>query len=210
MNDVSKGEGRTVLFVSHNIASIQQLCNKGIILQNGELLMNGNISEVIDTYMASAQKQNSSYANRYGNKRVEFLDFQICDQIGNPTTEFFMGDDICIKIKIKFNENLKHADIGINIKNNIEELITHVTNLDQEFPVSGNKNEIHDYVIKLEKIFFSPNSYSIDLGLVSGDEYYDLIESTLMFSIIEGKEIKRGKFPNHVKVYTNSQWKRIN
>lgn len=210
MNDVSKGEGRTVLFVSHNIASIQQLCNKGIILQNGELLMNGNISEVIDTYMASAQKQNSSYANRYGNKRVEFLDFQICDQIGNPTTEFFMGDDICIKIKIKFNENLKHADIGINIKNNIEELITHVTNLDQEFHVSGNKNEIHDYVIKLEKIFFSPNSYSIDLGLVSGDEYYDLIESTLMFSIIEGKEIKRGKFPNHVKVYTNSQWKRIN
>ncbi|WP_338377978.1 ABC transporter ATP-binding protein [uncultured Flavobacterium sp.] len=209
MNDVSKGEGRTVLFVSHNIASIQQLCNKGLLLQNGTLIQKGTISDVIDTYISSAERQNSSYDNRYGNKRVEFLEFQICDETGNHKTEFFMGEDICIKLKVKFNENIKYADIGINIKNNIEELITHVTNLDQEFRISGNKNEIQEFVVQLEKIFFSPNSYKIDLGLVSGNEYYDLIEGTLAFNLIESKEIRRGKFPSHVKIFTKSNWNRI-
>jgi lipopolysaccharide transport system ATP-binding protein len=209
MNDVSKGEGRTILFVSHNIASIQQLCNKGIILQNGNLLQNGNIVDVVNTYISLAEKQNTKYVNRIGNKRVEFLDFKLCNEEDALKTEFFMGDDIYIKLKIKFNDDLRHVDIGINIKNNFEDLLTHVTNLDQKIFISGNKGNIHEYVIKLEKVFFSPNSYSIDLGLVSGNEYFDLIEGTLPFNTIEGKEIKRGKFPSHVKVYTKSNWERV-
>ncbi|WP_339836320.1 ABC transporter ATP-binding protein [uncultured Flavobacterium sp.] len=209
MNDVSKGEGRTVLFVSHNIASIQQLCNKGIILQNGELLQIGPISEVINTYIATAENQDANYANRFGNKKVEFLEYQLCNDKGEVKTEFFMGEDICIKLKIKFNDNLRHADIGINIKNNLEELLTHITNLDQEILISGLKGEVQEFIIKLEKIFFSPNLYKLDLGLVSGNEYFDLIEGTLPFNLIEGKEIKRGKFPSHVKVFTKSDWNRI-
>lgn len=209
MNDVSKGEGRTVLFVSHNIASIQQLCNKGIILQNGELLESGNIVNVVNTYISLAEKQNSEYVNRIGNKRAEFIDFKLCNGVGDLKTEFFMGESIYVTMKIKFNDNLRHVDIGINIKNNFEELLTHVANFDQEFLISGNKGDFHEYLVELEDVFFSPNLYTVDLGLVSGNEYFDLLEGTLPFNIIEGKEIKRGQFPKHVKIYTKSKWHRV-
>lgn len=52
MQDVSKGEGRTVLFVSHNMASIRQLCKTGVLLENGTVKMYGSISDVIANYLS--------------------------------------------------------------------------------------------------------------------------------------------------------------
>ncbi|MGC3976967.1 MAG: ABC transporter ATP-binding protein [Paludibacteraceae bacterium] len=51
MQDVSKGEGRTVLFVSHNMASIRMLCNKGILLENGNVLYEGTANESVQYYL---------------------------------------------------------------------------------------------------------------------------------------------------------------
>ena len=51
MQDVSKGEGRTVLFVSHNMASIRALCNHGVLLEKGRISHEGNINDVVDYYM---------------------------------------------------------------------------------------------------------------------------------------------------------------
>lgn len=53
MQDVSKGEGRTVLFVSHNMASIQSLCNKGILLENGTVAYRGTATDTINKYLIS-------------------------------------------------------------------------------------------------------------------------------------------------------------
>lgn len=51
MQDVSKGEGRTVLFVSHNMAAVKSLCNKGVVLENGMVSFKGNTAESIDFYL---------------------------------------------------------------------------------------------------------------------------------------------------------------
>lgn len=53
MNELSKGEGRTVLFVSHNMAAVKQLCNKGIFLQKGQCIYNGEINRAIDMYLTN-------------------------------------------------------------------------------------------------------------------------------------------------------------
>lgn len=53
MQDVSRGEGRTVLFVSHNMASINKLCKKGILLDNGSIEFQGSASETISRYLSS-------------------------------------------------------------------------------------------------------------------------------------------------------------
>jgi lipopolysaccharide transport system ATP-binding protein len=55
MGDVSKGEGRTVLFVSHNIASVQELCNFGLLLDNGKIAESNNINYVINKYLEFSQ-----------------------------------------------------------------------------------------------------------------------------------------------------------
>ena len=59
MQDVSKGEGRTVLFVSHNMASIRKLCTKGILLNNGMISYQGDIASTIERYL----KNNDSSEN---------------------------------------------------------------------------------------------------------------------------------------------------
>ena len=51
MQDVSKGEGRTVLFVSHNMASIRSLCKHGVLLEKGKIVREGSINDVVDYYM---------------------------------------------------------------------------------------------------------------------------------------------------------------
>ena len=53
MQDVSRGEGRTVLFVSHNMASVRQLCTSGVLLENGMVKKLGSVGEVIDYYMSN-------------------------------------------------------------------------------------------------------------------------------------------------------------
>lgn len=80
MGDVSKGEGRTVLFVSHNMASIKGLCDKGILLSNGQALQTGYISSVMDSYLAvQTQESEIPLAVRktregLGGARIEKID----------------------------------------------------------------------------------------------------------------------------------------
>ena len=53
MQDVAKGEGRTVLFVSHNMTAVKNLCKLGVMLQNGQVRYTGNINDVVDFYLAN-------------------------------------------------------------------------------------------------------------------------------------------------------------
>jgi lipopolysaccharide transport system ATP-binding protein len=57
MQDVSRGEGRTVLFVSHNMASINKLCKKGILLNNGSIEFQGNVTDTVAAYLKSADAE---------------------------------------------------------------------------------------------------------------------------------------------------------
>ena len=62
MGDVSKGEGRTVLFVSHNMGAVKNLCNQGILLENGKIELTGDINEVVNNYLyLSKEKSNFSF-----------------------------------------------------------------------------------------------------------------------------------------------------
>jgi lipopolysaccharide transport system ATP-binding protein len=211
MGDISKGEGRTVLFVSHNMGSIQNLCQKAILLNQGLLVTNDNVSIVISNYLKTKDSSNNGLLKqRKGNQNVEFSSIQLVDSDGNERDEFFMGDDLFLSLKIKFNEKIAHAEIGINIKNSYEELITHITNLDTEIKINGNKSEIMNITVKLCNIFFTPGIYTLDLSIVSGSDCYDMIENCLSFSLTEGERIKRGNFPTHVKLYTESVWSKHN
>ena len=60
MQDVSKGEGRTVLFVSHNMAAVKSLCNRGVVLDNGSVSFDGNIEDTVDFYLKGNQINNNS------------------------------------------------------------------------------------------------------------------------------------------------------
>jgi lipopolysaccharide transport system ATP-binding protein len=77
MGEVSKGEGRTVLFVSHNMAAVQSLCNKGIVIENGNVICLGDISESINRYINFGKNgtfQLSQELKKIGIKNISLID----------------------------------------------------------------------------------------------------------------------------------------
>lgn len=85
MQDVSKGEGRTVLFVSHNMASVKKLCTKGVLLENGQLKFMGGIEDTIDEYLSDSNQAELGELIKMQSltSTLEILDFTINGQRTN-------------------------------------------------------------------------------------------------------------------------------
>lgn len=106
MEDVSK-EGRTVLFVSHNMAVINKLCNKTIFLKNGKVAFYGDTSEAIEKYISgeshntSTEKMIETHMRNKGGELVQFEQSKIASVDNELKKYFFIGEEIRLDIKFK-------------------------------------------------------------------------------------------------------------
>lgn len=114
MQDVSRGEGRTVLFVSHNMGSVQQLCNSGILLDNGKIVYGGKIDEVIDKYMMSSNVL-SEYHATYKNSSAFVNTISLYDGQGDSKSSFLLSDIINIKLQLTIRERLPETFLLVTI-----------------------------------------------------------------------------------------------
>ena len=109
MQDVSRGEGRTVLFVSHNMASIRALCRNGVLLENGMVKYTGEISDVVNQYLAfdintvDFNADIASRSDRSGNGLIRINNVVFKDENGNSINELFVGGFLEIDIYLGFN-----------------------------------------------------------------------------------------------------------
>ena len=123
MKDVSQGEGRTVLFVSHNMASIRSLCNTGILLQNGILKYSGGINSVIDEYMKSFLSANANVAVKdmprgcKTSNLIRFVDIEFLDKSNLPINPH-CGQFLRIRLTLEVAEDCKNCNVAIGIRNN--------------------------------------------------------------------------------------------
>ena len=104
MNDVSKGEGRTVLFVSHNMSAVKSLCNRGLVLENGIVALNDNIDSVISHFLKDNKITNEVFFNHKPLKRVKV---------------FQKGKDIIINVEYNSNQLLDVPNFGFVIYNEL-------------------------------------------------------------------------------------------
>jgi lipopolysaccharide transport system ATP-binding protein len=110
MDEITKKEGRTILFVSHNMAAINQLCNKIILLDKGKIMNSGNdVEGVIKKYLSDQSNGSSigiweSKDNRYDTEYLKPLKLQITDIDGNPENMPLSGNKgafVSIQLEIK-------------------------------------------------------------------------------------------------------------
>lgn len=113
MGEVSKGEGRTVLFVSHNMASIVDLCTSGIYLKNGMLEKQDVIDKVINSYLS-----NKTFSNHYKNEilnrhvQVYVSEVVITNDFGISKNDFVIDEKIYINVSLMIKTFVK-ADLFI-------------------------------------------------------------------------------------------------
>ncbi len=114
MGEVSKGEGRTVLFVSHNISSVRTLCTSGIMLANGQLHMQGAVNKVIDQYL-SIKKSSTEWEGEDGDENIIIRKTSVAKINFDGNKNLFISDELRVVINLKILKELKEVGIGFNI-----------------------------------------------------------------------------------------------
>jgi lipopolysaccharide transport system ATP-binding protein len=164
MDDVSKGEGRTVLFVSHNMASIAQLCKKGIYLSKGGIENAGDINQVIDDYINCENANNSSYESKINKQDGNFLKIDLFEESGKKGNIFFNETKPYLLIKYQLGENVNNFNVGIIVSNSLNANIYSSADTDlNPSLMSLKKSGIYHVRVPLSILNLNNGNYKITL-----------------------------------------------
>jgi lipopolysaccharide transport system ATP-binding protein len=103
MHDVAAGAGRTILFVSHNLSALSQLCERGILLENGSVAMVGPIKDVIQRYLKSGldAKTGRAVFPIEKNKRCQYISAEVLHTDGNVGSDFNCDEPLTIRLRFE-------------------------------------------------------------------------------------------------------------
>ena len=105
MNDLSSKQGRTVLFVSHQMNSVKALCHKGMVLDKGKIVMQDSIDRCIAGYQSSLfKRQSAADLSHYDNDFFDLRDFRLVDKEGNDLVQPIENSD---KAYVRIGLNMK-------------------------------------------------------------------------------------------------------
>jgi lipopolysaccharide transport system ATP-binding protein len=180
MKDVSVNDGRTVLFVSHNMAAIQKLCNRGILLNNGSCIAEGDINTVLRNYLDEGLKSSSNYQFKETNGSACVKQVVIEDIEGKSMLEIPVGKPWRVKVFVSVKAHLKNMVIGLGMVNNQEVPIRTSWNLPRDFTPGT-------YVASFEEdqIKFAVGQYRFVVGLSIGTHSIQYLDDNILFFISE-------------------------
>ena len=190
MRDVSQGEGRTVLFVSHNMASIRMLCHNGIVLKNGMIDFSGLAGDCVDFYIGNnitdfcrvATVTDEHRRFEFTSKEVELLSVRLLPD----TNEFASNQPLEFVIRLKKNKPIEKVSMEIMINNQTDDRVgSYLSPLIDisRIPVGGEfiwKSIVeHNLARGKYHVCFNVGLKSIQVGAKD----YDIIHDVLSFSI---------------------------
>jgi lipopolysaccharide transport system ATP-binding protein len=209
MQDISRSGGRTVLFVSHNMAAIKQLCTKTIMMENGMIVFEGKTDDGIDYYLQS--NQYDGYKGKYSNENLKesgFVSLSIVDKMNENRTEFGFDETITVKIKVKVAEKHLNAHLGFRVVDRNERVIF---TSEIKFVEKNVNIGINDFEVQLPTKFLAPNTFRLTFGLhIPNQELIDYLEECLSFEIVEtGSEFHIYSGNDYGCVFVDCEWSLI-
>lgn len=201
MQDVSRGEGRTVLFVSHNMASVQNLCHSGVVLNDGQVAYRGGVSEAIDYYMTSSMSSNCQMSLK---ERAMLLSMQKAAYITNVVLVDVKGyriDNVLsgdlINIQISYHSSLgKRLEINVGIYNAMGDKIMHLSSKYSSRDIMQCPPENGVITFHFDKCPLPEGMYFLNVTLWSGMERIDAIQNVLQLNVSAGDFYHCGTIPS--------------
>ena len=197
MQDVSKGEGRTVLFVSHNMASINTLCQHCVILKNGSIDFFGNTEQAIELYRLSNSLYNETEIDLDSSERqikpIYISSFRMTDGSKNKV-EFHLEDRIHFVFSVKSQRKASFTlRIAIFDINNNRVLAFDSSDVGKIFSVGENTcTEIRSMM--MESLNIKPGRYSVNISIRQGEILLDHIVGAKVIEIAESDFYGGGRF----------------
>ncbi len=201
--------GRTVLFVSHNMAAVQNLCGKAILLEQGSVIAFDSCSEVTNQYLGStisAASRDMASCRLTGMQPViESVELLSAD--GTPGATIACGPAATIVIKYKASQPLPAARFGIRIENLLGEnliflqsLMEHGVHIDM--PAEGTVR------CNIPELPLLPGTYFVWVGCASNETAIDAVDRVLEINIVGGDFYGSGRLPStdNAKIVLRSRW----
>ncbi len=197
MGDISKSDGRTILFVSHNLTAIKTLCTRTILIEKGKLILSSqNNNEVIDKYMGYIPSSEALIAgeditnrlNEYNpgiEKYFNCEEIKICDARGLLKSEFNSDEDIFVSIRFRCSQRNTNLNIIVSVANEEDDTIVRVESMDCENYEKSMPLEkgIYEIFCMFPKNMFGEKVFFISVGLVYHGVHHQVFNKILSFKV---------------------------
>lgn len=197
MHDVTT-QGRTVLFVSHNMAAVQQLCERGFVLHEGKLVFCGTIPDTIRTYIGQVKTLTSTEVekrkDRTGSQWLKFTKVVIYDSEGNEINRVLSGQDIFVRLYYKSKKEMQNALIFVsfNLRNNQGVLLTNINSVDSGFSRLNIYRRGY-FECQWPKFNLRVGDYDCNLFCSVNGEVVDWMQSAFIINVEDGNFFRTGK-----------------
>ena len=207
MSDVSKAEGRTILYVSHNMNTIRQLCDRCIVLDHGKLVFDGEVEAAINAYLGSRELSTDTVELEHIERSREFAlhdATMMSVKIDTKDSLFTIGDKMTGILTIASNHDYDNVYLGIPLRT-IEG--TSVTSFRANKPFALKEAEITQVRFELDISHIAPGQYTLSpvlsvKGALGAKQFLDGIHGAYRFEIVDRNDIWNGeiwqtKFAGH-------------
>lgn len=198
MREVST-EGRTVLFVSHNMDSVQSLCSRAILLKDGKIEDTGEVDKVSANYFSASRMLRKVYTDfehsNDGAGEILLEELRLFNNSNLPTNSFSFGEDLVFEAKLNSKQSTMDFRFDVNVLNYLGTHIGVFSNV-KNLHLSGNK-------IKgaIKRLPYAPGVYIVNVAIYTkGGTLQDRIPEAFSFEVVDSKEIVSGA---HDVVYGN-------
>ena len=199
MEDMAAG-GRTVLFVSHNMAAVSTLCSRGIVLDEGRITYDRDSDKAIEHYFMQSEKQSqvklSKRKDRGGSGKCKFTNLVIEDASGKQLEVIRAGQAVRIILayESKSDEMLYSVKVGVHISHSMFGQVIYCDNrisgdLTKGIPSNGR------VICKIKSFTLVPGVYTMTPFLKVRSEFYDYIYDAVTFNVVEDDFYGTGELP---------------
>jgi len=193
MKDVSEGHGRTILFVSHNMFSVQMLCNKGVLIKDGGILYENTIEKTVEKYKIENFMQVDgdliARTNRKGSGEIKFTKCVLKSNKITSVDTITCGDSFLLELELtRFNpcySPQKKVEVVVNICSLNDVRIFHLSNklIGKEINIKNDKLVLQ---YRVNKFPLNPGKYYIRLLALDETETLDWVDYSLVFNVEKG------------------------
>lgn len=209
MQDISKGEGRTVLFVSHNMVTLKSLCTRTIVLENGTTVFEGGTDEAVHFYVSKRNKDFSfNTSNRQtSEENVLITNIKMLDKNSKVINTILSGETLVLEFTI-LNKNYNNPiHIGMGFYSDEDEPLFHCSTETLKSPFVSEKDEFKTY-LTIKKWPLIQGSFYINAYLRDGKKLLDYVKEATWIDGEKGDYYNTGVLPSwNQGFYCDYEWK---
>ncbi len=187
MEEIGRG-GRTVLFVSHNMAAVTRLCSRGLLLRGGRLTYDGTALECARRYLAEGvegaeRRRNLSTVRRRMAEWGELVRLSAVEFMPERAEGFRFGEPIRLRVEFVSLANRAHVGVGIGIDDVTGNRIATFNSADSGIATGVTRGERYAVELCIPDARLKPGMYGVSCAVVSGEQIFDFVAPAASFDV---------------------------